>query len=214
MSVLSKFSSQRASGPIEFIIAGLGNPGREYELTRHNAGFLCLDILSNRENFSTDRIKFKALTADVMINGHRCLVMRPQTYMNNSGEAVGEAASFYKIPPERCIIIFDDIDLPFGALRIKRKGSAGTHNGVKSIVYHLGSDNFPRIKIGVGHKPQPDSDLKDYVLGSFSKQEQETLKKTTMAKACDAVDFILGGDIDKAMQFCQLAGEKQQPKNT
>ena len=214
MSVLSKFSSQRASGPIEFIIAGLGNPGREYELTRHNAGFLCLDILSNRENFSTDRIKFKALTADVMINGHRCLVMRPQTYMNNSGEAVGEAASFYKIPPERCIIIFDDIDLPFGALRIKRKGSAGTHNGVKSIVYHLGSDNFPRIKIGVGRKPQPDSDLKDYVLGSFSKQEQETLKNTTMKKACDAVDFILGGDIDKAMQFCQLAGEKQQPKNT
>lgn len=214
MSVLSKFSSQRASGPIEFIIAGLGNPGREYELTRHNAGFLCLDILSNRENFSTDRIKFKALTADVMINGHRCLVMRPQTYMNNSGEAVGEAASFYKIPPERCIIIFDDIDLPFGALRVKRKGSAGTHNGVKSIVYHLGSDNFPRIKIGVGHKPQPDSDLKDYVLGSFSKQEQETLKNTTMKKACDAVDFILGGDIDKAMQFCQLTGEKQQPKNT
>lgn len=192
-------------GPVEFIIAGLGNPGKEYELSRHNAGFLCLDILSNREHFLTDRIKFKALTADVVINGHRCLVMRPQTYMNNSGEAVREAASFYKIPPERCIIIFDDIDLPFGAVRIRRKGSAGTHNGVKSVVYHLGSDNFPRIKIGVGNKPDPDSDLKDYVLGTFSKSEQESLKKS-MEKACDAIELILEGDIDKAMQDCQVRG--------
>lgn len=213
MSVFSKFSSSRPTGAVEFIIAGLGNPGKEYELSRHNAGFLCLDILSNREKFSTDRIKFKSVTADVMINGHRCLVMRPQTYMNNSGEAIREAASFYKIPPEKCIIIFDDIDIPFGALRIKRKGSAGSHNGVKSIVQHLGSDQFPRIKIGVGGKPHPDYDLKDYVLGNFSKQEQETLKKT-MAIACDAIDYILGGDIDKAMQFCQLTGEKPKPKNT
>lgn len=213
MSVFSKFSSSRPTGAVEFIIAGLGNPGKEYELSRHNAGFLCLDILSNREKFSTDRIKFKSVTADVMINGHRCLVMRPQTYMNNSGEAIREAASFYKIPPEKCIIIFDDIDISFGALRIKRKGSAGSHNGVKSIVFHLGSDNFPRIKIGVGNKPHPDYDLKDYVLGTFSKQEQETLKKT-MEKACDAIDYILAGDIDKAMQFCQLPGEKPKPKNT
>lgn len=204
MSFFRKSASVRP-GPVEFIIAGLGNPGKEYELSRHNAGFLCLDILSNREHFLTDRIKFKALTADVVINGHRCLVMRPQTYMNNSGEAVREAASFYKIPPERCIIIFDDIDLPFGAVRIRRKGSAGTHNGVKSIVYHLGSDNFPRIKIGVGNKPDPDSDLKDYVLGTFSKSEQESLKKS-MEKACDAIELILSGDIDKAMQDCQVRG--------
>lgn len=195
--------SMPVSGPVEFIIAGLGNPGKEYEMTRHNAGFLTLDILANREGFTTDRIKYKSLCADVMINGHRCLVMRPQTYMNNSGEAIKEAASFYKIPPERCIVIFDDIDISLGALRVKRKGSAGTHNGIKSIIYHLNSDNFPRIKIGVGAKPHPDYDLKDYVLSSFSKQEQETLKKT-MEKACDAIELIVGGDIDKAMMTCQI----------
>lgn len=195
--------SMPVSGPVEFIIAGLGNPGKEYELTRHNAGFLCIDVLANREGFTTDRMKYKSVCADVMINGHRCLVMRPQTYMNNSGEAIKEAASFYKIPPERCIVIFDDIDIALGALRIKRKGSAGTHNGIKSIIAHLNSDNFPRIKIGVGSKPHPDYDLKDYVLGSFSKQEQETLKKT-MEKACDAVSLIVGGDVDKAMMTCQL----------
>lgn len=202
MFTKNKFSS-RATGPVEFIIAGLGNPGKEYVLTRHNAGFLCLDILSDRFGFRTDRIKFRSFTADVMINGHRCLVMRPQTYMNNSGEAIRDAASFYKIPPEKCIIIFDDIDIPFSALRVKRKGSAGSHNGIKSIVYHLNSDNFPRIKIGVGGKPHPDYDLKDYVLGSFSKSEIKTLE-ATMEKACDAVELIVGGDIDKAMQTCQI----------
>lgn len=191
------------TGPVEFIIAGLGNPGKEYELSRHNAGFLCLDILANREGFRTDRIKFRSVYADAMINGHRCIIMRPQTYMNNSGEAIQEAARFYKIPPERCIVIFDDIDISLGALRIKRKGSAGTHNGVKSIIYHLNSDNFPRIKIGVGSKPHPDYDLKDYVLGTFSKQEQDTLK-ATMEKACDAINLIVAGDVDKAMMTCQI----------
>ncbi len=196
-------TSSRATGPVEYIIAGLGNPGKEYELSRHNAGFLCIDILANRIGFSTDRVKFKALCADVSINGHRCLVMRPQTYMNNSGEAVREAAQFYKIPPEKCIIIFDDIDLAPGNVRIRLKGSAGTHNGVKSIIYHLNSDNFPRIKIGVGAKPHPDYDLKDYVLGTFSKQEQDILKKS-MEKACDAVELIVNGQADKAMMTCQV----------
>ena len=199
----TKDVSMPVSGPVEFIIAGLGNPGKEYELSRHNAGFLCIDILANRENFRTDRIKFKSVYADTMINGHRCLVMRPQTYMNNSGEAIKEAATFYKIPPEKCIVIFDDIDIGLGALRVKRKGSAGTHNGVKSIIQHLGSDNFPRIKIGVGSKPHPDYDLKDYVLGTFSKQEQNILKET-MEKACDAICLITDGNIDKAMMTCQL----------
>lgn len=199
----TKDLSMPVSGPVEFIIAGLGNPGKEYELSRHNAGFLCIDILANRENFKTDRIKFKSVYADTMINGHRCLVMRPQTYMNNSGEAIKEAATFYKIPPEKCIVIFDDIDIGLGALRVKRKGSAGTHNGVKSIIQHLGSDNFPRIKIGVGNKPHPDYDLKDFVLGTFSKQEQNILKDT-MEKACDAICLITDGNIDKAMMTCQL----------
>ena len=199
----TKDISMPVSGPVEFIIAGLGNPGKEYELSRHNAGFLCIDILANRENFRTDRLKFKSVYADTMINGHRCLVMRPQTYMNNSGEAIKEAATFYKIPPEKCIVIFDDIDIGLGALRVKRKGSAGTHNGVKSIIQHLGSDNFPRIKIGVGNKPHPDYDLKDFVLGTFSKQEQNILKET-MEKACDAICLITDGNIDKAMMTCQL----------
>ena len=199
----TKNVSMPVSGPVEFIIAGLGNPGKEYELSRHTAGFLCIDILANRENFKTDRLKFKSVYADTMINGHRCLVMRPQTYMNNSGEAIKEAAAFYKIPPEKCIVIFDDIDIGLGALRVKRKGSAGTHNGVKSIIQHLGSDNFPRIKIGVGNKPHTDYDLKDFVLGTFSKQEQNILKET-MEKACDAICLITDGNIDKAMMTCQL----------
>ncbi len=196
-------SLSRNVGPVEYIIAGLGNPGKQYELSRHNAGFLCIDILSNREGFSTDRMKFKSLCADTFISGHRCLVMRPQTYMNNSGEAIRDAASFYKIPPEKCLIIFDDIDIPLGSLRVKRKGSAGSHNGVKNIVYHLNSDNFPRIKIGVGDRPRDELDLKDYVLAGFSKQEQDILKNT-MEKACDAVEFIVKGNIEKAMETCQI----------
>ena len=206
MAFFKRSTSQRPTGAVEYIIAGLGNPGRDYELSRHNAGFLCLDILSNEEGFKTDRVKFKAVTADVMINGHRCLIMRPQTYMNNSGEAIREAAAFYKIPPEKCLIIFDDIDLSLGAVRIRRKGSAGTHNGVKSIVNHLSSDNFPRIKIGVGAKPHPDYDLKDYVLGNFSKHDQDILKKS-MSKACEAIRLIVDDKLDLAMQNCQLKGE-------
>lgn len=190
-------------GKVEYIIAGLGNPGKQYELSRHNAGFLCIDILANRYSFKTDRIKFNALCADVMISSKRCLVMRPQTYMNLSGDAVKAAADFYKIPSDHIIIIYDDIDLPVGALRIRRKGSAGGHNGIKSVIALLGTDEFPRLKIGVGAKPDPDYDLKDYVLGTFSKADQEILK-TTMAKACDGVEIIVSGDVDKAMATCQI----------
>ena len=190
-------------GKVEYIIAGLGNPGKQYELSRHNAGFLCIDILADRYSFKTDRIKFNALCADVMISSNRCLVMRPQTYMNLSGDAVKAAADFYKIPSDHIIIIYDDIDLPVGALRIRRKGSAGGHNGIKSIIAQLGTDEFPRLKIGVGAKPDPDYDLKDYVLGTFSKADQEILK-TTMAKACDGVEIIVSGDVDKAMATCQI----------
>lgn len=196
-------------GKVEYIIAGLGNPGKQYELSRHNAGFLCLDILSNRLGFKTDRIKFNALTADVMISGKRCLVMRPQTYMNLSGDAVRAAADFYKLPSERVIIVYDDIDLPVGALRIRRKGSAGGHNGIKSIIAQLGSDEFPRLKIGVGAKPDPDYDLKDYVLGTFSKADQEILK-ATMSKACDGIEMIVSGDIDGAMAKCQISPKKEK----
>lgn len=199
MAFIKKFSSSHApAGKPEFIIAGLGNPGREYEYSRHNAGFLCIDILCNKYDIKVDRLKYKALTGTAVINGHTCLVMRPQTYMNNSGESLREAADFYKIPPEKVIVIYDDIAISTGALRIRRKGSAGGHNGIKSIIAHLGSDNFPRLKLGVGERKDPDSDLKDHVLGKFSKEDL-TVMRTTMEKAVDAIPFILDGDIDGAM---------------
>ncbi len=182
----------------EFIIAGLGNPGREYEYSRHNAGFLCLDILCNRYGVKTDKVKYRALVGGAEIEGKACLLMRPQTFMNNSGEAIKAAADFYKIPPERIIVIYDDISLSLGTLRIRRKGSAGGHNGIKSIIWQLGSDEFPRLKLGVGERSDPDSDLKDHVLGKFSKPDLETMRKT-MERAVDAIPDILNGDIDGAM---------------
>lgn len=191
-------SASPSVGKPEFIIAGLGNPGKEYEYSRHNAGFLCIDILCNEYSFSVDRLKYKSLTGSVSIEGHNCLVMKPQTYMNNSGEAIKEAADFYKIPPEKIIVIFDDISLPAGTLRIRLKGSAGGHNGIKSIIWHLNSDNFPRLKIGVGNKKDPDSDLKDYVLGKFSK-EDITVMKETMGRAVKAAALLVQGDVAEAM---------------
>lgn len=193
-----EFQSTRSVGKPEFIIVGLGNPGKEYEYSRHNAGFLCLDILCNKYSLKTDRVKYRALTCTGEIDGHACLVMRPQTFMNNSGEAVKEAADFYKIPPEKVVVIYDDISLPTGTLRIRKKGSAGGHNGIKSIISQLGSDCFPRIKIGVGDRADKDDDLKDYVLGRFSKQDLETMKKT-MEKAVEALPYILNEDVDGAM---------------
>ena len=186
------------AGKPEYIIAGLGNPGREYEYSRHNAGFLCLDILCNRYGLKTDRLKYRALTCTALIEGVPCLVMRPQTFMNNSGESIKQAADFYKIPPDHIIVIYDDISLATGTLRIRRKGSAGGHNGIKSIIWHLNSDEFPRLKLGVGERSDPDSDLKDHVLGKFSKEDL-ALMRQTMEKAVDAIPYILKGDIDGAM---------------
>ncbi len=197
------FRKKPAAAPVfagkpEFIIAGLGNPGKEYEYSRHNAGFLCLDILCNKYGLKTDRLKYRALTCAALIEGKPCLVMRPQTFMNNSGEAIKAAADFYKIPPEKIIVIYDDVSLPTGTLRIRRKGSAGGHNGIKSIIWHLNSDEFPRLKLGVGERSDPDEDLKDHVLGKFSKADLETMRKT-MERAVDAIPLILNGDIEGAM---------------
>lgn len=191
----NKFNS---GGAYDFIIAGLGNPGAKYEMTRHNAGFLAMDLLAINENTDIKRLKHHALCADMRINGKRCLVMKPQTMMNNSGEAIGEAARFYKIPPENVIVVFDDVSLEVGKTRIRRKGSAGGHNGIKSIISHLGSDNFPRVKIGVGKKPNPEYDLAAWVLGNFPKESQPELK-TALENAVEAVKLIVGGDIDEAM---------------
>lgn len=193
-----KKATPAPSGSPEFMVVGLGNPGKDYEFTRHNAGFLTLDHIAAEENTDIKKLKYKALIGDTVISGHRCLLVKPQTFMNNSGEAVREIAQFYKIPPEKIIVIFDDISLPCGKLRIRRKGTDGGHNGIKSIIYHLNSDNFPRIKVGVGAKPHPEYNLADWVLSTFKKDEMEELKKA-ITKATEVLPFILDGEIDKAM---------------
>ena len=193
------FSRSKApSGPPEFLIVGLGNPGKKYELTRHNAGFLFTDLLADKLGFKINKIQFKAITGTAEISGKKCIVMKPQTFMNNSGEAVKQAAAFYKIPPENIIVVFDDISLPCGKLRIKRKGSDGGHNGIKSIIYLPNSDKFPRVKLGVGEKPHPDYDLADWVLSSFKKDELTALRDAA-EKACEAVELMVSGNIDRAM---------------
>ncbi len=181
----------------DYIIAGLGNPGGKYEMTRHNAGFLAMDLLAIEDGFDIKKLKHHALVADAEINGKRCLVMKPQTMMNNSGEAVGEAARFYKIPPENVIIVYDDISLDVGQTRIRRKGSAGGHNGIKSIIAHLGSEHFPRVKVGVGKKPNPEYDLVSWVLGRFPKEQEPDLK-SALENSTKAVRLIVIEEIDKA----------------
>ncbi len=193
-----KRSKGIAPGPIEFLIVGLGNPGKNYEFTRHNAGFLTLDHIASELDTEINNLKNNALVADVVINNHRCLLVKPQTFMNNSGTAVRDIAKFYKIPPEKIIVVFDDISLPCGKLRIRRKGTDGGHNGIKSIIYHLNSDQFPRIKIGVGAKPNPEYDLADWVLSKFGKDDTEQLK-AAITKATEVLPLILDGEIDKAM---------------
>ena len=193
-----KRSKGIAPGPIEFLIVGLGNPGKNYEFTRHNAGFLTLDHIASELDTEINNLKNNAIVADVVINNHRCLLVKPQTFMNNSGTAVRDIAKFYKIPPEKIIVIFDDISLPCGKLRIRRKGTDGGHNGIKSIIYHLNSDQFPRIKIGAGAKPNPEYDLADWVLSKFGKDDTEQLK-AAITKATEVLPFILDGEIDKAM---------------
>ena len=193
-----KRSKGIAPGPIEFLIVGLGNPGKNYEFTRHNAGFLTLDHIASELDTEITNLKNNALVADVVIDSHRCLLVKPQTFMNNSGTAVRDIAKFYKIPPEKIIVIFDDISLPCGKLRIRRKGTDGGHNGIKSIIYHLNTDLFPRIKIGIGAKPNPEYDLADWVLSKFGKDDMEQLK-AAITKATEVLPFILDGDIDKAM---------------
>lgn len=185
-------------GAPEFLVVGLGNPDKKYAFTRHNSGFLCVDMLAEKYGLTVNKLKFKSLLGDAEIGGHRCLVMKPQTYMNLSGEAVRDAAQFYKIPPERIVVLFDDISLDVGKIRIRRKGTDGGHNGIKNIIYHLHSDAFPRIKIGVGKKPHPDYDLADWVLSEFKKDEEAPLK-TALEHACAALELMLDGKIDEAM---------------
>ena len=196
--MFDRFKSHKSVGAPEFLVVGLGNPEKKYTLTRHNSGFLCVDELAEKHQFKISKLNFKAVIADTVINSHRVIVMKPQTYMNNSGEAVKEAATFYKIPNEKIIVIFDDISLDVGKLRIKRKGTDGGHNGIKSIISQTGNSDFPRIKLGVGKKPHPDYDLAAWVLSEFKKDEAKPLKEA-IDNACCAVELMLDGKIDEAM---------------
>ena len=184
--------------PVSWLIVGLGNPGGEYENTRHNAGFAVADELARRGGFAIQRVKFKALTAAAQVGGQGALVMKPTTYMNLSGEAVGEAARFYKLAPDHVLVISDDVDLPLGKLRLRTGGSAGGHNGLKSVIQHLGSDQFPRLKVGVGGKPHPDYDLADWVLGKLTGEDKKLMDET-VKRAADAVECLLRDGPQKAM---------------
>lgn len=192
---------QASSAPISWIVVGLGNPGEEYRNTRHNAGFLTIDALADQLGVHIDRMKFHALTAEANIGDARVLLLKPMTYMNESGVAVGEAASFYKIPSDHILVISDDISLSPGKLRLRKKGSAGGQKGLKSIIEHLGTEDFPRLRMGVGAKPHPDFDLADWVLSNFTKSEFELLNGAIQC-ACDGVRRILGDKFDDAVQLC------------
>jgi len=196
---------------IKYIIAGLGNPGAKYASTRHNAGFLALDHISKEYDLKISAVRFKSLCARYTVTGYAVnlqsdesgedkfdvLFMKPQTYMNNSGEAVSQAAKFYKIPPENILVISDDISLPVGKVRIRKSGSAGGQKGLKSIIEHLATENFPRIKIGVGDKPHPDYELIDWVLAKFSKEDEKIMSEA-FGKVYDCIDmFIRGTPVEK-----------------
>ena len=193
-----------------FIIVGLGNPGPKYENTRHNLGFLTLDHLAEENGISVSRIKFKSLTGAGNIAGHKVVLVKPQTYMNLSGEAVREAVSFYKIPPEHLIVIYDDLDIPTGSIRIRRFGSAGTHNGMRSVVYQLKSDRFPRIRIGTGGS-QKKEDLIRFVVGGFTKEEVPVLEDA-VTKAVQAAECIIREDVESAMTKYNTKKQKKPRK--
>ena len=187
-----------SSGGAGWLIVGLGNPGVAYENTRHNIGFQVLDQLGERQKKPIQRLKFKALTNLFTISGEKVLVMKPVTYMNLSGEAVRPAADFYKIPPERILVVSDDTALPAGRLRIPKGGSAGGHNGLKSIIQHLGSDQFPRLRVGVGEKPHPDYDMADWVLGKFTGEDKKKMDQA-VERAAEAIECILKDGLDRGM---------------
>ena len=185
---------------VQWLVVGLGNLGDQYEGTRHNVGFQALDALAERANVPVQRLKFRALTHTAVAGGCKVLLMKPVTYMNLSGEAVELAANFYHIPPERVLVFSDDVALPVGKLRVRRSGSAGGHNGLKNIIQHLGSDRFPRIKVGVGEKPHPDYDMVDWVLGRFGKEDQAVIEKAAR-RAAEAAECLLQEGIDRAMSL-------------
>lgn len=192
------FGKKSKGGGAEWLVVCLGNPGDKYDGTRHNVGFMVADEIGEREHIPIQKLKFKALTNTCELGGAKVLLMKPITYMNLSGEAVRQAADFYKVPAERVLVVSDDVSLPVGKLRIRLKGSAGGHNGLKSIIAHLGSESFPRLKIGVGEKPHPDYDLADWVLGKFAGEDKKAID-AAIKRAADAVEAIIRDGAEKAM---------------
>jgi len=191
----------KALAPITHIIVGLGNPGDKYANTRHNAGFMMMDYISQKCGASVNRAKFKALVGEATISGKRVLLMKPQTFMNASGEAVKEAMAFYKIPIENVIVLSDDVNLDVGRMRVRKSGSDGGQKGLRSIIERMGSDNFPRVRFGVGKKPHPDYDMADWVLGNLSAEDKKALSEC-FAPAFEGIEKIILGDLDGAMQIC------------
>ena len=198
---ISKENTVKVKAPVEWLIVGLGNPGRDYVNTRHNAGFMAIDAIAKKKSITVDRSRFKALTAECEIAGKGALLMLPQTYMNLSGEAVREAAQFYKIAPDHILVLSDDINLDVGRMRLRENGSDGGQKGLRSIISRLGTDNFPRIRFGVGKKPHPDYDMADWVLGNFSENDKKALFDT-FPVAYEGLEKLLCGDVDGAMQVC------------
>lgn len=195
------------AGPVEYIIAGLGNPGKQYEGTRHNIGFMALDTLAQTLGTRVEKLKFQSLTGDAAIAGKRVLLMKPCTYMNLSGQAVRDAAAFHKVPMDRVLVVADDVTLSVGSLRIRRKGSDGGHNGLKNIIYLTGRDDFPRVKIGVGQKPHPDYDLADWVLGKFSPEDGQVLAEL-LRDIPPICEYFVSGKLDQAMSKYNRTGPK------
>ena len=180
-----------------WLIVGLGNPGKEYETTRHNAGFRALDILAGKLGCRVDKLKYQGLYGQTTYQGKKLLLLKPQTYMNLSGRSVLQLSAFFRVPPKNIIVLFDDISLPPGRLRVRGEGSAGGHNGIKSIIQELGSQEFPRVKIGVGAKPHPDYDLADWVLSTFSALEEKALA-VSLKNAADAALAIIDHGVSEA----------------
>lgn len=189
------FSSR--SGGIQWLLVCLGNPGKEYENTRHNIGFMAAGELERRENIKINKLRYRALTGEVRIGGQRVLVLKPQTYMNLSGESVKLAGGFYKIPPDHVLVISDDVSLPLGKLRIRAGGSAGGHNGLKNIIAHLGTDQFPRIRVGVGAPEHPEHEMVDWVIGNFSSAEKKVVAEA-VARAVDAAACVIEKGVPEA----------------
>jgi PTH1 family peptidyl-tRNA hydrolase len=196
-----KAAKESASGPIEWLIVGLGNPGAKYDGTRHNAGFRALEHYCKVSGQKIDRMKFKALVGEGQFGGARVLFMKPQTFMNLSGEAVRDAAAFYKLDPSHIIVLSDDISLDVGRIRVRGKGSAGGQNGLKNIIYHLNTEQFPRVKIGVGAKPHPDYDLADWVLSRFTNDEQEAIDSAAARAMQAAEEIVRSGAASAAQKF-------------